>query len=257
MGKYKEILRIPFESTFNNTGKGYAGIGSRGLLDHESHEEVKGVMVACGYYLALMGYCLRSGGAEGPDEFFELGTDLAIYTMNKGEKEIFLPWKGFRSNPSHLIGSIHSPEIMKKMIEIASVYHPGWNAEKFRAEQKGIPYKLEESYEELTTTYKKMMARNVCQIQGINLDNNVKFVLCWTEDGVIDREHRTKNTGGTGQAIAIASDLGISVYNLKREDHMLRIKEGLKKWENIYGPVPDPSILPYKRSPTTNKKFNR
>jgi len=37
------------------------------------------------------GFVLRSGGAKGADEAFENGA---------GEKEIYLPWRGFRDNPS-------------------------------------------------------------------------------------------------------------------------------------------------------------
>lgn len=265
MSKYEKPSRIPFPTTKNNNGKPYAGIGSRSITKDKNHDELKEVMISCGYYLALMGFTLRSGGADGPDEYFELGTDLAMYVKSKGEKEIFLPWWKFRENPSHLFGTNIKPNVMKEMIRVAAEYHPGWYNERFKKENVNGKikinkneidenYKIEETYQELKDTYKKMMSRNVCQIKGENLDNPVKFVICWTADGVIDKEHRTKDTGGTGQAIAIASDLGINVYNLQREDHLLRIKEGIKEWEQKFGPRPDISILPYEYN--QQKKFS-
>ena len=59
----------------------------------------------------------------------------------------------------------------------------------------------------------KLMSRNAYQVLGESLRNPVDFVICWTKDG--------KASGGTGQAIRIAQDNGIPVYNLKNiEDRM-------------------------------------
>lgn len=51
------------------------------------------------------------------------------------------------------------------------------------------------------------MSRNVYQVLGPNLDDPVEFIICWTKDG--------KASGGTGQAIRIANDYGVPVFNLK------------------------------------------
>lgn len=59
-----------------------------------------------------------------------------------------------------------------------------------------------------------LMARNVFQIFGINLDMPVDFVICWTPDGCESHTTRTRATGGTGQAIEMASRKGIPVINL-------------------------------------------
>jgi len=53
------------------------------------------------------------------------------------------------------------------------------------------------------------MCRNAVIMLGINGDNPVDFVVCWTKDG--------KDTGGTGQAIRIAKAFDIPVYNLYNE----------------------------------------
>ena len=66
---------------------------------------------------------------------------------------------------------------------------------------------------------RKLHGRNSFQILGINLDSPSDGVICWTPDGVIDHQHRTIKTGGTGTAISIASESGITVWNLSRPEH--------------------------------------
>lgn len=72
-------------------------------------------------------------------------------------------------------------------LELAKKYHPKWHKCDFDA--------------------KKLLARNGFQVLGFNLDKPVDFVLCYTKDG--------KDSGGTGQALRIARDYGIPVFNLK------------------------------------------
>lgn len=157
--------------------KYYAGIGSR-----TTPQEVKLEIHAIALYLANQGWTLRSGGADGADLAFEYGA-------GDGEKEIFLPWKGFNKNPSPLY------QIPEKAFEISAPYHPDWKY--------------------LKEPVRKLMARNAQQVLGKNLDTPVEFVICWAPDGCTRGENRTKATGGTGQAIAIASSRNIPVFNLK------------------------------------------
>jgi hypothetical protein len=63
-----------------------------------------------------------------------------------------------------------------------------------------------------------LMARSTNQIFGKNLDSPVDFVLTWTPDGVETSAERTIDTGGTGQAIDMASRKGIPVFNLAKKD---------------------------------------
>ena len=60
----------------------YSGIGSR-----EIPYDVEELMVMIGKFLALKGFTLRSGGADGSDISFETGCDLV-----NGNKEIYIPW---------------------------------------------------------------------------------------------------------------------------------------------------------------------
>lgn len=67
------------------------------------------------------------------------------------------------------------------------------------------------------------MARNGHQVLGATLDQPVSFVLCWTPDGAESEAQRTRDTGGTGQAIALASRHGIPVFNLANRGALNRV----------------------------------
>lgn len=167
----------------------YAGIGSR-----RTPPDILKLMQLIALDLSAAGYTLRSGGADGADLAFEDGAS---------KKEIFLPWKGFNNNTSLLY------DIPVKAFEISAQYHPRWKA--------------------LTQAAKKLMARNAQQVLGKNLDNPVEFVICYTPDGCTKGEERTKDTGGTGQAISIASSVNIPVYNLQREMDRQLVQELLEQ----------------------------
>lgn len=147
----------------------YAGIGSR-----QTPEHILLLMEQVAEHLAKEGYTLRSGGADGADLAFEKGCDKA-----NGNKEIFLPWKGFNGSKSNLI-------VQKdKAFEIAEKFHPNWI--------------------NLSGGVKKLMARNTHQVLGWNIgkDPIVDFIICYT-----------KNKGGTTQALRIAKYYNIPILNL-------------------------------------------
>lgn len=128
---------------------------------------------------------LRSGGADGMDTFAE-----NVWNKNlNANKEIYLPWKNFNNNSSNLWSDIPS-----EAYDIASSFHPVWYKLSFGA--------------------KKLMARNVQQVKGKNLDILSDIVLCWTQDGCESHATRTQKTGGTGMAISIASTANIPIINM-------------------------------------------
>lgn len=176
--------------------KAYAGIGSR-----ETPSLILGEMAMFASQ-AAMNLILRSGGANGADEAFENGCD----NPNQGAKEIYLPWKNFNKNGSTL------REISPKAFTLAESVHPHFKYMK-------RPAKL-------------LIARNMHQILGPNLDDPVEFVICWTKDGCESHEtYNPSKTGGTGSAIALASKCNIPVYNLFNQgrqsaayEHLDRLK---------------------------------
>lgn len=152
----------------------YAGIGSR-----ETPPDVLALMRDVAFALASLGATLRSGGAPGADVAFEAGCDAG-----GGRKEIFVPWASFSGNPAHIV--VSSPEAAA----IAQQHHPAWAR--------------------LSRGGQALMARNSCQVLGLDLRSPSHRILCWTRDG--------GPTGGTGQALRIAASVGIPVRNLFRDD---------------------------------------
>jgi hypothetical protein len=180
----------------------YAGIGSR-----ETPKTICDMMQQIAEGLGRQGYTCRTGGADGADHAFLKGAKEAFYRKGPSS-ELFLPWSNFNGNHS----TFSVPPVAA--YAVARKYHPG--------------------FDKLTPSVQKLMARNAQQIQGRDLASNSKFVICWTPDGCINGETRTKATGGTGQAIAHASDLGIPVFNLARPEHYAQFEAYLKsqnlKW---------------------------
>lgn len=145
----------------------YTGIGSR-----NTPEEVQREFVCIAKFLAMHGLTLRSGGAKGADSAFEIGCNIV-----KGNKEIYLPWRGFENSTSDLIVT------QEKAFLIAEMYHPYWSR--------------------LSPGVRKLQARNSHQVLGKDLETPSDLVICYTPNG--------SGKGGTGQALRIAKDKNIPI----------------------------------------------
>lgn len=176
----------------------YTGIGSR-----KTPEPVLSLMKDIALILQSEGWTLRSGGASGADSKFEEGAGPL--------KQIFLPWQGFNcrfstvgGNNGYLVSS--RQQGWQGALETVSKYHPR-------------PEKLGEQGAHL-------MARNAMQILGPDLKSPSKFVICWTAGG--------KEIGGTSQAIRIAKDFSVPVYNLGKEKWLKRLQNFITTGEKFY-----------------------
>lgn len=165
----------------------YAGIGSR-----KTPEAVLKQMWHIARRLAARGFVLRTGGADGADTAFWEGRKA-----ERGQAELWLPWAGFNGHQ----GSFFTPR--KEHFDRASRLHPAW--------------------ERLDQGPRALHARNVGQVLGASLDVPVNFVIAWTPDSAETAGDCSRETGGTGTAIRLASELGIPVYNLKNQDAMDRL----------------------------------
>jgi hypothetical protein len=168
--------------------KTYAGVGSR-----KAPEEVLKLMERIGKRLAELGWTLRTGGAEGADQAFERGA-----RAGGGQVEVFLPWPGYNG---HGNGRLERPSV--EAFQVAATLHPAW--------------------ERLSPAVKKLMARNSHQVLGASMDDPVALLICWTPDGAESEAECGPETGGTGQAIRLASRRGVPVVNLKRVGALERI----------------------------------
>lgn len=158
----------------------YAGIGSRSVPS-----DIFATMEDLGEWLGQLGFILRSGAALGADTAFETGAN-----KSKGLREIFLPWKNFQGRSNE---AWDHPTIAA--YALAETIHPNWK--------------------NLSNGAKALIARNMHQILGRDLETPVKFVACWTPDGCDSHKTYSHHTGGTGTAIALASLRMISIFNLK------------------------------------------
>lgn len=163
-----------------------------------------------------MFYYAGIGSRETPQEFLDLFTKVAKYLSTKDcvlrsggakgsdkafelgatNKEIYLPWKGFEGNNSNLIVED------EKAFEIAAKYHPRWNY--------------------LSQGARRLQARNSHQILGWDLNSPSDFVICWTKGG--------KGNGGTGQALRIARDYKIPVFDCGKYNDIKECARELKKF---------------------------
>lgn len=147
-----------------------------GIGSRNTPQEILEVMAAIGSQLSDLGWMLRSGAAIGADSAFEEGCT--------GAKEIFIPWEGYNDRSILEEGVYVGATALT--IEHAMHYHPNPAALKQGA--------------------KKLHARNSAIVGGLHLDDPVDMVICWTVNGEV--------AGGTGQAMRIAIDNEIPIFNL-------------------------------------------
>ena len=159
----------------------YTGIGSR-----STPEPILALMRHIGHEMAMDGWTLRSGGAVGADSAFAEGCGT------KGMSEIYLPWFGFNDEgvPVDRLGNFD------EAMDIAEQFHPAWH--------------------KCSSGAKKLHARNVYQILGIDLNTPTNLVICWTPNG--------KRTGGTGQALRLAEALDIKIFDLFFENSVKELE---------------------------------
>ncbi len=167
--------------------KYYAGIGSR-----ETPREAGVLIQEIAVRLNDCGFTMRSGGADGADTYFEMAAKRT---------EIFLPWKGFNKRPPSDLNDIDG---MCKYFD-----SPTDEAIAFAKEHiSGFSYRKQGG--------QKLLARNMHQVLGEDLNTPVDFVICWTLGA--------KKTGGTAHAIRLAESMDIPVFNLANDIQTNAIK---------------------------------
>jgi hypothetical protein len=109
------------------------------------------------------------------------GADSA-FEIGAQYRRIYLPWTGFNDkyadNYTYVVPPLNT--------ELVFDYHL--------------------APERLSRAGLQLMSRNSYQVLGDDLTSPSQFLVCWTSDG--------KASGGTGQAMRIAKDYRIPIYNL-------------------------------------------
>lgn len=150
------------------------------------------------------------GARKTPQNILIIMTDIAIkmqscgYTLRSGGAE-GADTAFERGTMSKEI--YYASDATEFSMEIASRYHPFWH--------------------KMGNYAKKLHGRNTFQVLGRELDTPSGLIFCWTPDGCISHSERSRETGGTGTAISIADANNVPVYNLKRKDHLEKIKSWL------------------------------
>lgn len=164
----------------------YAGIGSR-TAPMDVLKRIRDLATT----LAHMKFELHTGGALGCDKAFIDGHHMA-----GKDAYLWLPWQYYNGYITDL------PDVDYKHLDFTKKYHPAWN----KCSEKA----------------KIMHARNAQILLGNDLDDPVKFVVCWTPNGELK--------GGTAQGLRIAIDYNIPIFNLAsdgaEEDVFNYIKTG-------------------------------
>ena len=155
----------------------YAGIGAR-----KTPPKVLQVMTALASRMEEEDWKLRSGGAAGADSAFEAGV------TNPANRAIYLPGNTFNQRSAQMPGMHNSTRLpgWQQALESVARYHP--------------------APERLSPFAKNLMARNAMQMLGPRMDKPADLVVAYTPGGQV--------TGGTGQALRMAGNLGIPVRNL-------------------------------------------
>ena len=165
-----------------------------GIGSRETPENILLIFEELGKTLGEKGFLLRSGHAEGADISFENSCDIS-----NGKKEIYLPWYRFNNSNSNYCN------IPNKVFEFASTYFKYW--------------------ENMKRSTQKLMARNCQQVLGFNLDIETNFIVCYTKEG--------KLLGGTSQALRIAKDKNIKVFNAGSYFDMNKFKNDVLDYSNL------------------------
>lgn len=192
-----------------------AGIGSR-----DTPEPVCKQLSTITYGLVKKGHRIVSGNAEGADFACQSGAHFAL--MERGilysskDNEIILPVRGFNATR---LATLSTGEY--KLASNSSCY----------GEALKMAKQIHKLGENLKGFALQAHARNVFQIYGFEMDDPVEMVVCWTPDGVEHACDVTKETGGTGTAITLASNLGIPVLNIKNPESFRKICEILTSKE--------------------------
>lgn len=187
----------------------YAGIGSR-----ETPIEIQKSMYKVAKWLESKGYKLRGGEALGADKAFEGATQpWEKEGISFGTKEFSKSKNKVTKWAQYIDG--------EKNVSIV-------NKETFKSSDandlvRAIAKEIHPAGDKLQGIALDLMARNTFQVFGLNLDIPVDFVLCWTplnKKGEVVEHHNQRDitTGGTGQAISMASLKGIPVINMAGEN---------------------------------------
>jgi len=151
-----------------------------GIGSRKAPEDTLSIVTALAGFLCSNKFVLCSGGAIGTDLAFENGCDAILSTRKEIYKTKTVTFEALDLT-KELLGNEH------------------WN--------------------NCDEPARKLHARNIQLILGLDLKIPVKFVICWTDQ---------INRGGTRTSMLIAEKHNIPVFNLYDQETLMEAKELLK-----------------------------
>jgi hypothetical protein len=133
--------------------------------------------------LDQMGFTARTRGFEGIED--------AVEKVVK-KVELLLPWRDFNQKESKTTWT------KERAYSVAKMFHPGYDA--------------------LKKSVQTFLAANARILLGDSMAAPALFLLVWSEDGCNDIRRKSQQTSFAAHSIAIASSLGIPIYNLQNPD---------------------------------------
>ncbi len=196
--------------------KHYTGIGSRNtpVWCRFAMEDIASA-------LALKGYILRSGAAQGADSAFEIGCDRSC-----GSGEIYIPWKSFGCS---------EPTIFKDYITLSS-------KEFQKARRAFIKYNIIPHFDSMKSAIQKLHARNYYQVLGKQGKKSLVCIYYANVDWCTGEPE-----GGTRSAVMLSKLLKIPCYNLQDQ----------KDFDKVASIVKIPSMEHYKLHQDVRLGFNK
>lgn len=188
------------------TKSSFAGIGTSRTTEKECRQ--LSLISLC---MVLSGHRVLSGCAHCSDHAFEFGAKVAYdFIHSRDDSDLpkdytkvftgFLPWQGFNLRPN----TSEYPKLdLTNALHLTAKYHP--------------------VFDKLTDPIKRLMARNAMQVLGQELNSKVSCIICSTSDGANAANKISSKTGGTGQALRIAHDYGVPIYNNQNPEDKTRL----------------------------------
>lgn len=196
-GKNKAVRESKLACDQHDGDLVYAGIGAR-----KTPPEIQNQMRDIAAVLSARKWHLRTGGADGADNAFWLGSAKA--------HTLYLPWNGFNGHRQSLYG-------FKKM-------HMDNCGITVLQQIEALLMELYPNFHTRSEAVKRLHIRNGLIMLGHNLSPKSKMVICWTPNG--------EKIGGTGIAISLANYYRIPVFNLAEERATEKLSNFVQEQEN-------------------------
>jgi hypothetical protein len=180
--------------------RAYAGIGPRRVPVAMGE-----LITELARALAGRGWVLRTGLSPGADQAFYRGA-----RAGRGEIELYLPWPGFeaQARDQHESGVHELARPSAAAFQLSERYYRPWSGRE---------------WDELSERERARLARDAHEVLGAALDAPADYVVCVVPGARLDGED--PRAEGTGQALRIAADHEITVFNLARAEHTRRVRE--------------------------------